>query len=422
MHVRPPLSPELNAGWSGDVELDPLTAFHHLEAAYEDVVWLEDAVEDHHVIAVGGQRQTASSFDELLFDERPSFGWIDYELGLRELGLTAEGGESRWLQPERWCVFQDGRAQLQSTGEAWEIPPRGQSASRFASETPGPAVTLDDDDAYAARIGDCLDWIADGDSYLACLTTAYTVEGVDPVATYLALRSLSPSHRGGFMRLGGKSIASISPERFLELRDGRVRTRPIKGTRPRGASSEQDAAFAASLVSSDKERAENVMIVDLCRNDLHLVCEPGTVSVPALLQVETYSAVHQLVSTVEGRIRSGLSAVDVIRALFPAGSMVGTPKRRTAELLQTLEGRPRGTYSGCFGVVSANFADLSMTIRALVEEGGVATIGVGGGITALSDVEEEVAEVRLKADALLRSLRGFSRDGSLGLDEPDQFV
>ncbi|WP_293697861.1 anthranilate synthase component I family protein [uncultured Agrococcus sp.] len=406
MHVRPLLAPELNAGWFVDVELDPLTAFQHLEAAYEDVVWLEDAVERRHVIAAGGTRRRATSFDEMLFDEWPSFGWIDFEVGLRELGLQSESGESRWLQPDRWIVFQHGRAQLQSTGDPWELPAAPPVSEEPLSGLSIPPVALDDDTEYAARIGECLTWISEGDSYLACLTTAYAAEGVDPVATYLALRTLSPSHRGGFLRIDGRSIASISPERFVEVRDGRVRTRPIKGTRPRGTTSEQDAAYAASLVSSEKERAENVMIVDLCRNDLHLVSEPGSVSVPALLQIETYSAVHQLVSTVEGRVRAGLGTVDVIRSLFPAGSMVGTPKRRTAELLQRLEGRPRGTYSGCFGVVTAEFAQLSMTIRALVEEGGTATIGVGGGITALSDTEEEVAEARLKADALLRSLKG----------------
>lgn len=406
-----PLAPHLGANWCREASGTPKALFLQLASTGGDVAWLEDAVDGTHVIAAGGQRVSFDALADLTFDERLSFGWIDYELGLHELGVSRDGprstaGESRWMRVDQWIVVQGERVQLQSTGKPWSLPTPQPSPS--ATGTPGSSVAAtprESDESYAAKIRECQRWITEGDSYLACLTTGYTAKGVDPIASYLALRELSPSHRGGFLRIDGKSIASISPERFISLDGGTVRTRPIKGTRKRHSEPSRDAALAHELVTSEKERAENVMIVDLCRNDLHLVCEPGTVSVPQLLQVESYSAVHQLVSTIEGRLKPGFGTREVIRALFPAGSMVGTPKARTASLLRELEGCERGTYSGCFGVARQDFAQLTMTIRALVEEGGRASIGVGGGITALSNVAEEVAEVRLKADPIVRSLR-----------------
>lgn len=151
------------------------------------------------------------------------------------------------------------------------------------------------------------------------------------------------------------------------------------------------------------------MIVDLCRNDLHRVCDVGSVGVRGLLRVESFTPVHQLVSTVHGRLRADAGVADAVRALFPAGSMTGAPKRRTIELLQGLEGRERGLYSGCFGVATSDWASLSMSIRAVAFDGDRARIGVGGGITALSEVDDEVEEMRLKARAMLSALRGSAR-------------
>lgn len=424
MPAMKPLLPSLGAKWWQDIDDGPLELFLRLEALGGDVAWLEDAVEGRHILAAGGERATADSLDEIEFGTRPSFGWIDYELGLQSLGVAAEG-EARWMRVDRWIVVEDGRAQLQSTGAAWMLPaPEGQKLSGrpfSSSEVAHGAVNVrpvHDDEGYAEMVREVQRWITEGDSYLACLTTSYSVDGIDPVRSYLALRQLSPAHRGGFIRIDGRTIASISPERFISFEHGVVRTRPIKGTRKRDPDPESDTALAQELLASEKERAENVMIVDLCRNDLHLVCEPGTVSVSKLLAIESYSAVHQLVSTIEGRVRAGCGTNDVVKALFPAGSMVGTPKARTAELLRQLEGRDRGTYSGCFGVATRDFAQLTMTIRALVEQDGHASIGVGGGVTALSDVEAEVAEVRLKAEAILRSLRTSHSRGVTTLRSP----
>jgi para-aminobenzoate synthetase component 1 len=179
----------------------------------------------------------------------------------------------------------------------------------------------------------------------------------------------------------------------------------MKGTRPRGATAELDAAISAELRSSDKERAENLMIVDLMRNDLARVCELGSVTVTELLEVESYAHVHQLVSTVTGRLAPGRSPVDAVEACFPAGSMTGAPKRRASELLDGLERRARGLYSGAFGYVGIDGrVDMAMTIRSIVLDAAGATVGTGGGITALSVPTEELAECKLKAAALLAVL------------------
>jgi anthranilate synthase component 1 len=181
-----------------------------------------------------------------------------------------------------------------------------------------------------------------------------------------------------------------------------VRTRPIKGTRPRGATVAADLELRAELEASEKERAENVMIVDLMRNDLGRVCEVGSVEVRHLLAVESYAQVHQLVSTVEGRLRDELGAVDAVAACFPAGSMTGAPKLSAMRILHRLEGGPRGAFAGCFGYLALDgTAELAMVIRSIHFSAGVARIGAGGGITALSVPREELEEVRVKARAPL---------------------
>jgi len=208
------------------------------------------------------------------------------------------------------------------------------------------------------------------------------------------------------MRFEDVTLVSASPETFLSVSaGGEVITRPIKGTRPRGATPEQDGALSAELLESDKERAENLMIVDLMRNDLSRVCETGSVRVPELLVVESYATVHQLVSTITGQIRGGLDLLDVLEATFPAGSMTGAPKKRAVEILQELEGHPRGLYSGTYGVWRADgSAEFAMTIRTAIVGPDSLTVGVGGGITALSEPAEEIREVGIKAQAFLRAL------------------
>jgi anthranilate synthase component 1 len=228
---------------------------------------------------------------------------------------------------------------------------------------------------------------------------------VDPAATYLRLRALTPAHHGGYVRSGDTALLSASPERFLQVSAGVARTRPIKGTRPRAADAREDAALAAELRASVKERAENVMIVDLMRNDLSRVSVPGSIRVEGLLEVESYAAVHQLVSTVSSRLQSGTTAGDLLDAAFPAGSMTGAPKLSAMTILHQLEGGPRGVYAGCFGYVGQDgTVDLAMIIRSIVTRPGGAYVGAGGGITWGSEARAEVAEVGIKARAPLSAL------------------
>jgi anthranilate/para-aminobenzoate synthase component I len=252
-----------------------------------------------------------------------------------------------------------------------------------------------------------------GNSYEVNLTYREAVtSGVDPVSAYLRLRDASPAPYAGYLQHGDLHLLSSSPERFaLVDRDRWLETKPIKGTTPRGATPEEDQRLRVSLATDAKFRAENLMIVDLLRNDLSMVCEPGTVTVPELMAVESYASVHQLVSTVRGRLRDGVGTVEALRALFPAGSMTGAPKLRTMRIIEDVEDSPRGVYAGAFGWVGADGrADLGVVIRTLVAtsagHGWAYTLGTGGGITVRSDVDEEYAETRWKAERLLGVLDG----------------
>jgi para-aminobenzoate synthetase component 1 len=261
--------------------------------------------------------------------------------------------------------------------------------------------------AYTAAIRSCLSSIGAGDAYQLCLTNEVRVPTrIDAFAAYLDLRRTNPAPHGGFLRIGDVAIAGSSPERFLSVSaDGRAESRPIKGTRRRDADPFVDAELARELRADEKERAENLMIVDLVRNDLGRVADLGTVDVPDLFAVESYPSVHQLVSTVTATLAPGITALDAVRAAFPAGSMTGTPKHRAMTILHELEGGPRGLYAGAMGWLGADGAlDLAMVIRSVVFTDGVARIGTGGGITALSDPAREVDETELKARALLAVL------------------
>ncbi|WP_137724185.1 aminodeoxychorismate synthase component I [Prescottella subtropica] len=281
---------------------------------------------------------------------------------------------------------------------------------------PRPLVKLDDDtqvrlrhdgDTYLSLIGRCLDEIRSGESYEVCLTNAATVHrSIDPVATYATLREISPTPYSALLKFSGVSVLSASPERFLKIDVDRVvESKPIKGTRPRHADAAADDALRRDLLGSEKDRAENLMIVDLVRNDLSRVCVPGSVHVPKLFDVETYAPVHQLVSTVRGRLRDDVSAVACVRAAFPGGSMTGAPKLRTMEIIDKLEEGPRGVYSGAIGYFSiTGTADFSIVIRTMVATADRVTFGVGGAIVALSDPDEELEETMVKAVTMRRCL------------------
>jgi anthranilate synthase component 1 len=314
---------------------------------------------------------------------------------------------------EMTVVTSDGKAgterALTTIDEAREI---GQSVGtiRDGSISPTGGAWRHSDAEYLANIASCRAEIAAGNAYQLCLTNSYRVDSPfelsRALAVYRRLRRDNPSHHGAFICLNETALLSSSPEVFLSVdADGRARTKPIKGTRPRGATTYEDRALRDELANNIKERAENVMIVDLMRNDLSRVAVEGTVTVDALLTVESYANVHQLVSTVSAQLRPECSAADAVDACFPAGSMTGAPKISAMSILEGLEGDDRGIYSGIYGFLGDDgAAELAVVIRSVVMRPTGARIGSGGGLTIDSDPAAELAEMHLKAEPLLRAL------------------
>jgi para-aminobenzoate synthetase len=260
---------------------------------------------------------------------------------------------------------------------------------------------------YLDDIATCKQRLIEGETYEICLTNKITAElAVDPLPLYRTLRRVNPAPFSAYLRFGSRAVLSSSPERFLSVgRDRWVEAKPIKGTCPRGATPSEDVRLAEELRLGEKNRAENLMIADLLRNDLGVVCEVGTVHVPNLMHVESYETVHQLVSTVRGLLRDDVEPPDCIRACFPGGSMTGAPKKRTMEIIDELEGEARGVYSGAIGYLGlCGGCDLNIVIRTIVVEEDLATLGVGGAIVMQSDAEDEYQEILLKARAPMAAI------------------
>jgi para-aminobenzoate synthetase len=368
-----------------------------------------------------------------------ALGWVGY-LGYELKAETGGAAAHRSPTPDAGLVRADrmlaidhhsGRAWLLSTMD-W-VDDAARRLRELAPDAPpevpplvdatelGWLTARHDRAGYLRRIECCLAAIAAGDSYELCLTNELSAPlSVDPLRTYRLLRRISPVPYGALLELPGLAVLSASPECFLAVgADGVVESRPIKGTRPRGATPAQDATLRRELASDPKDRAENVMIVDLVRNDLGRVCTPGSVRVPRLCAVETYAPVHQLVSTVRGTLHKGLSAVDAVRAAFPAGSMTGAPKVATMAILDRLEGGPRGVYSGALGWFSpSGAAELAVVIRTLVATPGRVSVGVGGAVVADSDPAAEYAETVVKSRAMATALLSSMPAGSASAGTP----
>jgi anthranilate/para-aminobenzoate synthase component I len=401
---------------------DPIDFFAQVAAEHARCFWLDG----------GGAREWSG--------QRSLIGWLDdddvsltFDAGRREVTRHA-GGESRVVGDDVFAVLEESMA----PGEQWfgyfgyacrpDLPARPDpelpdavwmrarnvrifehDPHRWLSSERSERVETKAPEEYAAAFADVQEQLRAGNSYEVNLTYRLTQDaGEHPAEAYLRLRDLNPAPYAGFLQhdvAGHRAwLLSSSPERYaLITSDRTLQTKPIKGTTPRGATPEEDEELSRTLASNPKTRAENLMIVDLLRNDLAMVCEVGSVEVPALMQVESYESVHQLVSTVSGKLRDDVSTVGALRALFPAGSMTGAPKLRTMEIIDEVEATPRGVYAGAFGWISGDGpADLGVVIRSLTTGGdGQWTLGTGGGITVRSDLDDEWAESRWKAAKLL---------------------
>ena len=365
-------------------------------------------------------------------------GWLGYELQA-ECGSTvrrrADTPDAFFIHADRliavdhaaarsYVIALAGRAE-QDAAKAWVEATRirlgglpSYQSSPGRRRRPVEFYLDRDRPTYLADIRQCLEWIAEGQTYQVCLTNQLSCNvATDPLDLYCILRRLNAAPYAAFIRWPGGAVLSASPERFLAVdKSGRVEAKPIKGTIRRDPDPVIDAALAETLRTSEKDRAENLMIVDLLRNDLSRVCQIGSVEVPSLMSIESFATVHQLVSTVHGRLRPECSAIDLIRAAFPGGSMTGAPKLHTLKLIDRLEDRARGIYSGALGWIGDDGSmDLSIVIRTIVAQGHRLSIGAGGGIVADSNPEAEFDEMLLKARALMQAI-ALSATGDVGED------
>ncbi|MEW6677141.1 MAG: aminodeoxychorismate synthase component I [Pseudomonadota bacterium] len=395
----------------------------------------------HHAPGVSGAATTlspADPFDLLrqclaadgLRDGLPfgggAIGYFGYDLGRRLERLPNHARDSEAIPDMAvgiydWAVVVDHEQQAAwltgaerdpRTRRDWDrlvqlfsAPPlagaRSPARPRFQV---GPMQSNFDQDAYRQAFARIQRYIAAGDCYQVNLAQRFqaTVTG-DHWLGYQALRRLNPAPYSAYLNHPTVRIMSSSPERFLVVRQGRVETKPIKGTRPRAAAPEADSALARELQGSIKDRAENLMIVDLLRNDLGKACCPGSVAVPRLFEIESFATVHHLVSTVIGRLNQDMDAIGLLRASFPGGSITGAPKLRAMEIIEELEPDRRGVYCGAIGWLGFNGdMDTNIAIRTLVSSDNRLRFWAGGGIVADSNVDEEYQECLDKAAAMLR--------------------
>jgi para-aminobenzoate synthetase component 1 len=330
------------------------------------------------------------------FDAETGRGWIV------STGLPARGDAGRRRAGERIETFRDllerGR-EGGNTGPRDTYRVRGELRSNFTRES------------YVRAVDRCRRYIIEGDIFQVNLSQRFGIglEG-SPFALYRRLREINPAPFASYLHTDAVDVVSASPERFLRVEGDRVQSRPIKGTRPRGATREEDRRLAEELFGAPKDRAENTMIVDLLRNDLGRVCRPGSVRVRELCALETFPTVFHLTSTVEGRLEGGRDRIDLLRASFPGGSITGAPKIRAMEIIEALEPTRRSVYTGALGYLSfSGSMDLNIVIRTILCTGGRALFQAGGGIVYDSDPELEYEETLHKGKALAEALQGRTR-------------
>lgn len=326
----------------------------------------------------------------------------DIRLGLYDTAVIVDatlGTAELWA----WDIMDEGSAAVRQRASFWKRALERSPARPIApSGMSTPVTPLVDRSAYLRGVERALDYIAAGDVYQVNLSRRFQAWGrISPLDLYRRLKSQSPAPFAAFLSWHDRAVVSASPEWFYQTRGDQIVTRPIKGTRPRGLNSHDDARLAAELAAAPKDRAELTMIVDLERNDLGRICEYGSIRVSEPARVESFQQVHHLVATVEGRLRDSLGPIDVIRAMFPGGSITGAPKIRSMQIIDELEPCRRGVYTGSIGYLSRGGASaFNIAIRTIVVEGDRATFHVGGGVVADSTPELEHLETLAKGRAL----------------------
>lgn len=360
-----------------------------------------------------------------------AIGYVSYDYGLALHGMKSRHAPAFPLPDMKWVFYDFFIIEHRQSHAVW-FAANGQTMPAEAllaqmeekirtrlqektlphtDENSQYALTVQADstpETYGKALQKLRDYLFAGDVYVTNFTSTLTVQSHCPPYTFFSrLRRDNPSPFGAYLQYGSYQIISASMERLLCLRHDQIETRPIKGTRRRGKTPAEDEKLRQELAQSQKDQSELLMIVDLERNDLHKICQPGSVSVPTLFAIEPYATVFHLIADVTGTLRPGQTALDALMALFPGGSITGAPKRRAMEIIDELEFSRRQLYTGTIGYLSLDGnCDLNIVIRTAVHYDDRYTIGVGGGITAESDVHFEYEEIWQKAKALLSALKG----------------
>ena len=399
-------------------------------------------VKDDSGFYINGQKTTESTFEEYLKkyllehkDENKSslpmvsgaIGYFSYEYG-RKLMQVASCKENLVSIPDAMLIFYDfyviedrheKKTYLVANGITEDAEKLLSCVERRISEPTEETAGICTDsynievtpnfekEEYKQAVDDVIRYIIEGDIYITNMTQQLKVKSdKKPLDVFYNLRENNPSPFGGYMDYGDFQIVCASPERFLKMKQGHVNTRPIKGTRKRGETSEEDLFMRRELENSEKDKSELLMIVDLERNDLNRVCRPGSVKVTELFTVEEYATVFHLVSDIEGELEEGKTVMDLLEAAFPGGSITGAPKYRAMEIIDELENNQRNLYTGSIGYLTLDGdCDFNIVIRTALHKDGMYYLGVGGGITAESDLEFEYEETLQKAKAVLEAMK-----------------